>query len=64
MIRERLARLKDSQRVKEMEKRIKEAMELATQEADPVRPHRPLPSDLAEARKQLNEILLELEEGN
>ncbi len=60
MIRAKLAQLTDKNRVQQIEARIKEAMEQATQEADPVRPHRPLPSDIAGARETLNQILLEL----
>ncbi len=60
MIRDRLSRLTDKAKAQEARKRIAEAMELATQEADPVRPHRPLPSELPAARKMLNEVLLDL----
>jgi hypothetical protein len=35
-------------------------MELATQEADPVRPYRPLTSDFPKARGMLNRVLLDL----
>ncbi|MEW5974977.1 MAG: glycoside hydrolase domain-containing protein [Acidobacteriota bacterium] len=45
---------------RKIEGKLKEAMELATQQADPVRPYRPLPSDLSEARNLLNQILLDL----
>jgi hypothetical protein len=63
MIRKRLAMLKDegeTRRVEEIEQKLGEAMELATQQVDPIRPYRPLPSDLREARRQLNQILIEL----
>ena len=63
MIREHLDELRrtgEMGRVEEMEGRIGEAMELATQQADPVRPYRPLPADIGAARKQLNQILVEL----
>ncbi len=59
-IRERLNRIEDKAVVRHFEQRIRDAMEEATQEADPVRPHRPLPSDLAKARGELNGIILDL----
>lgn len=59
-IRQRLSQLKDKEAVREFEQRIKDAIEEATQEADPIRPHRPLPSDLAKARGELNQILRDL----
>jgi len=61
MIRERLGELRrqgQTEKIREIEKKLGEAMELATQQADPVRPYRPLPSDLDGARKQLNQILV------
>jgi hypothetical protein len=60
MIRQKLGQLHDTAKIKQTEEQVKEAIELATQEADPIRQHRPLPSDLGEARKQLNQILLGL----
>ena len=63
MIRQKLEQLKDKERAKKVEEQVKVAVELATQEDDPVRPHRPLPSDLPEARRQLNRILLDLQKA-
>jgi hypothetical protein len=60
-IRERLGRLEDKAAARQFERRIKDAIEEATQEADPIRPHRPLPSDLAKARGELNKIILDLQ---
>jgi len=60
LIDQKLSRLSDEAKVQDYRKRLKEIMEQATQEVDPIRPHRPLPSDLVEAREQLNQILLEL----
>lgn len=59
-IREKLKQMKDQAVAKQFEQRIKDAIEEATQEADPVRPHRPLPSDMTEARRQLNKIIVDL----
>ncbi len=59
-LRERLSRLKDRNAARQFEQRIREAIEEATQEADPIRPHRPLPSDLARARGELDRIIVEL----
>ena len=64
MIRERLRKLGDKSRARAIEQKLKEAMETATQECDPVRPHRPLPSDLAGARTMLNQVLADLERTN
>ena len=63
MIREAIARLRgrgEGARAQEIEQRVKEAMELATQEMDPVRQHRPLESDFRAARAILNGILAAL----
>ncbi len=63
MIREHLARIRGQDQLAkaaEIEEKLVQAMELATQQMDPVRPYRPLPSDLGEARRQLNQILIEL----
>jgi sialidase-1 len=64
MIREHLERLRrqgdDRDRVSLVETQLAEALELAVQQMDPVRPYRPLNSDFGEARRRLHEILLAL----
>lgn len=63
LVREQLDRIRKAGRtavVSQAEERVKAAVELATQEDDPVRPHRPLPSDIPEARRKLNRVLQEL----
>jgi hypothetical protein len=63
MIRQTLDALRSrgaADKVKAAEEQIRQAMELATQEADPVRPYRPLTSDFPKARGMLNRVLLDL----
>lgn len=63
MIRQGLTRLRDqgqAAKVEQIEKQLADALELATRQVDPFRPYQPLPSDLAEARRLLNQILMEM----
>ena len=53
IIREQLVKLRERgalNLLRETEEKLERAVELATQEADPVRPYRPLLSDFPEAR--------------
>ncbi len=62
LIREKLERLREegrSDEVKKIEVQVTKAIELATQQVDPVQPYRPRVSDLAEARRILNRILVD-----